>query len=131
MSEEVELQRRIEALKRSRATLEERQGFAHKRRKLTLDTAAADQAREEERAARVELERLDREIYVLESRLRLFEHQRLAHDASSSAYGCFPGVCPRVLPSIRSLLRMRPEAARCPASHRIGAPSGQRWWPST
>lgn len=71
MSEEVELQRRIEALKRSRATFEERQGFAHKRRKLTLDAAAADQAREEERAARVELERLDREIYVLELRLRL------------------------------------------------------------
>ncbi len=71
MSEELELQRRIEALKRSRATFEDRQGFAHKRRKLTLDNVAADQAREEERSARVELERLDREIYVLESRLRL------------------------------------------------------------
>ena len=71
MSEEVELQRRVEVLKRSRATFEERQDFAHKRRKLTLDAAAADQAWEEERASTVELERLNREIYVLESRLRL------------------------------------------------------------
>ena len=70
MSEKLELQRQIETMKRSRATLEERQTFAHKRRKLTLDRADVDQAREEERAARVEIERLDREIDVVESRLR-------------------------------------------------------------
>jgi hypothetical protein len=71
MSEKLELQRQIETLKRARATLEERQTFAHKRRKLTLDRADVDQAREEERAAKVEIERLDREIDVLESRLRV------------------------------------------------------------
>jgi len=70
MSDELELQRQIETLKRSRATLEERASFAHKRRKLTLDGSEADQAREEERAARVELERLNREIDVLQTRLR-------------------------------------------------------------
>jgi hypothetical protein len=71
MPDENELQRRIEVLRRSRATIEERQRFAHKRRKLTIDNSEVDQAREEERAARVELERLNREIDVLEARLRL------------------------------------------------------------
>ena len=70
MPDKRELQRQIETLRRSRATLEERQSFAHKRRKLTLDGLEADQAREEERAARVELDRLNREIDVLEARLR-------------------------------------------------------------
>jgi hypothetical protein len=70
MSDKRELQRQIETLKRSRATLEERQRFAHKRRKLTLDDSEMDAAREEERAARVELDRVIREIDVLEARLR-------------------------------------------------------------
>jgi hypothetical protein len=47
-----------------------RAGFAHTRRKLTLDGLEADQAREEERAARVELERIQREISALQARLR-------------------------------------------------------------
>ena len=70
MSDKRELQRQIETLKRSRATLEERQTFAHKRRKLILDDSEMDAAREEERAARVELDRVNREIDVLEARLR-------------------------------------------------------------
>jgi hypothetical protein len=70
MSDKRELQRQIETLKRSRATLEERQTLAHKRRKLTLDDSEMDAAREEERAARVELGRVNREIAVLEARLR-------------------------------------------------------------
>jgi hypothetical protein len=70
MSDKRELQRQIETLKRSRATLEERQTFAHTRRKLTLDDSEMDAAREEERAARVELDRVNREIDVLEARLR-------------------------------------------------------------
>ena len=64
MPDKRELQRQIETLSRSRATLEERRSFAHKRRKLTLDGL------EEERAERVELDRLNREIDVLEARLR-------------------------------------------------------------
>jgi hypothetical protein len=71
MSQQNELQGRIEALRRSRATLEERQSFARKRRKLAIEGSEADQAREEERATKVEIERLDREIYVLEARLRV------------------------------------------------------------
>jgi hypothetical protein len=70
MSDKRQLQRQIETLKRSRATLEERQTFGHKRRKLTLDDSEMDAAREEERAARVELDRVNREIDVLEARLR-------------------------------------------------------------
>ena len=65
-----ELRERLEALRRSRMTLEERRAFAHKRRKLVLDGSEVDQAHDEERAARVELERLDREIAGLEARLR-------------------------------------------------------------
>jgi hypothetical protein len=65
MSDKRELQRQIETLKRFRATLEERRRFAHKRRKLTLDDSEMDAAREEERAARVELDRVIREIDVL------------------------------------------------------------------
>jgi hypothetical protein len=65
-----ELERRIKTLQASRATLEARQRFAHKRRKLALDGSEADQAHEEERAARVELDRINREISALESRLR-------------------------------------------------------------
>ena len=65
-----ELHDRIKALETSRSTAEERRRFAHTRRKLALDEAEADQAREEERAARVELDRIQREISALEARLR-------------------------------------------------------------
>jgi hypothetical protein len=65
-----ELERRVKALKTSRAAAQERQRFAHARRKLTLDTSEADQAREEERAARVELERIERELTALKALLR-------------------------------------------------------------
>jgi hypothetical protein len=65
-----ELEQRIRALKASRASLEDRQRFAHKRRKLALDGSEANEAHEEERAARVELERIRREISALEARLR-------------------------------------------------------------
>ena len=65
-----ELKRRIKVLETSRSAAEERRRFAHTRRKLTLDGVEAEQAREEERAARVELERIHREISALQARLR-------------------------------------------------------------
>jgi hypothetical protein len=65
-----DLKRRIKVLEASRSAVEERRRFAHRRRKLTLDGLEADQAREEERAARVELERIQREISALQARLR-------------------------------------------------------------
>jgi hypothetical protein len=65
-----DLKRRIKVLEASRSAVEERRRFAHMRRKLTLDGLEADQAREEERAARVELERIQREISALQARLR-------------------------------------------------------------
>jgi hypothetical protein len=65
-----ELKQRIKVLERSRSAAEERRRFAHTRRKLTLDGLEAEQAREEERAARVELERIQREISALQARLR-------------------------------------------------------------
>ena len=65
-----ELRRRIKVLEASRSAAEERRRFAHTRRKLTLDGLEAEQAREEERAARVELERIQREISALQARLR-------------------------------------------------------------
>src|SRR5215203_3050259 len=56
MSQQTELQGRIEALRRSRASLEEGQSFARKRWKLAIEGSEADQAREEgkggDRAAR-------------------------------------------------------------------------------
>jgi hypothetical protein len=65
-----ELNERIKVLETFRSAAEERRRFAHTRRKLTLDNSEADQAREEERAARVELDRIQREISALEARLR-------------------------------------------------------------
>ena len=65
-----DLKRRIKVLEASRSAVEERRRFANTRRKLTLDGLEADQAREEERAARVELERIQREISALQARSR-------------------------------------------------------------
>jgi hypothetical protein len=65
-----ELTERIKALETSRSAAEERRRFAHTRRKLALDESEAEQAREEERAARIELDRFQREISALQARLR-------------------------------------------------------------
>src|SRR5215204_7737238 len=83
-----DLKRRIKVLEASRSAVEERRRFAHTRRKLTLDGLEVDQAREEERAARVELERIQLEISALQANIgsqAVFRSRRANSSSCSSS----------------------------------------------